>query len=78
MDSILVFESSSLLNLAIRLKLFLSSNSEARRALVENSISINKNKVDQNYIVSEKDLIKNKYVIINRGKKKTFILKAKV
>ena len=57
---------------------FLSSNSEARRALVENSISINKNKVDQNYIVSEKDLIRNKYVIINRGKKKTFILKAKV
>ena len=56
---------------------FLSSNSEARRALVENSISINKNKVDQNYIVSEKDLINNKYVIINRGKKKTFILKAK-
>ena len=57
---------------------FLSSNSEAKRALVENSISINKNKVDQNYIVSEKDLIRNKYVIINRGKKKTFILKAKV
>ena len=57
---------------------FLSSNSEARWALVENSISINKNKVDQNYIVSEKDLISNKYVIINRGKKKTFILKAKV
>ena len=54
---------------------FLSSNSEARRALVENSISINKNKVDQNYIVSEKDLIRNKYVIINRGKKKTFILR---
>ena len=57
---------------------FLSSNSEARRALVENSISINKNKVDQNYIVSEKDLIRNKFVIINRGKKKTFILKVKV
>ena len=57
---------------------FLSSNSEARRALVVNSISINKNKVDQNYIVSEKDLIRNKYIIINRGKKKTFILKAKV
>ena len=56
---------------------FLSSNSEARRALVENSISINKNKVDQNYIVSEKDLIKNKYVIINRGKKKTLHIESK-
>ena len=55
---------------------FLSSNSEARRSLSENSISINKKKVDQNYIVSKKDLIKNKYIVINRGKKKTFIVKA--
>tara|TARA_Y100000739_G_scaffold190949_1_gene170860 strand:- start:32 stop:1324 length:1293 start_codon:yes stop_codon:yes gene_type:complete len=55
---------------------FLSSNSDARRALSENSISINKNKVDQNYKVTEKDLIKNKYIVINRGKKKTFIVKA--
>ena len=38
---------------------FLSSNSEARRALVENSISINKNKVDQNYIVSEKEAVRS-------------------
>ena len=55
---------------------FLNSNSEARRALSENSISVNKNKIDQNYIISEKDLISNKYVIINRGRKRTFIIKA--
>ena len=54
---------------------FLTSNSDAKRALSENSIAVNKNKVGQDYIVSEKDLIKNKYIIINRGKKKTFIIK---
>ncbi len=55
---------------------FLSSNSDAKRALSENSIAVNKNKVDQDYVVGEKDLIKNKYIVINRGKKKTFIVKA--
>ena len=54
---------------------FLTSNSDAKRALSENSIAVNKNKVGQDYIVSEKDLIKNKYIVINRGKKKTFIIK---
>ena len=54
---------------------FLTSNLDAKRALRENSIAVNKNKVGQDYIVSEKDLIKNKYIVINRGKKKTFIIK---
>ncbi len=54
---------------------FLNSNSDAKRALSENSIAVNKNKVGQDYVVCEKDLIKNKYIVINRGKKKTFIIK---
>ncbi len=53
---------------------FLPSNSEARRALKENSISVNKEKVDENYNLSEADLLNEKFVIIERGKKKTFIL----
>ena len=56
---------------------FLSSNSDAKRALKENSISVNKKKVNEDYIVNKKDLIKEKYVIINRGKKSTFIIKVK-
>ena len=55
---------------------FLSSNSDAKRALGENSIAVNKNKVDKDYVVCEKDLIKNKYIVVNRGKKKTFLIKA--
>ena len=54
---------------------FLASNGEARRALKENSISVNKEKVTEAYTISSEDLINNTYVIINRGKKKTFILK---
>ena len=55
---------------------FLNSNGEARRALNENSISVNKEKVDAAYRITEKDLISDTYVVINRGKRKTFILKA--
>jgi len=56
---------------------FLSSNSDAKRALKENSISINKKKITEDYIVNKKDLIKEKYVIINRGKKSTFVIRIK-
>ena len=54
---------------------FLKSNSEARRALKENSISVNKIKVNEDYIIDNKDLISNKYIILNKGKKNTYIIK---
>jgi tyrosyl-tRNA synthetase len=54
---------------------FLNSNSEARRAIKENSISINKSKVKENYLIQTKDLINEKYVIINKGKRNTYIIK---
>ena len=54
---------------------FLKSNSEARRALKENSISVNKIKVDESYMIDTKDLISNKYIILNKGKKNTYIIK---
>lgn len=53
---------------------FLNSNSEAIRALKANSISVNKNKVDKNYMLTEKDLLNNKYVLINKGKKNTYLI----
>ena len=54
---------------------FLTSNGEARRALKENSISVNKEKVGEDYKISNSDLINNTYVIINRGKRSTFIIR---
>ncbi|OUR94664.1 tyrosine--tRNA ligase [Flavobacteriales bacterium 34_180_T64] len=54
---------------------FLASNGEARRALKENSVSINKEKVNESYLLTSEDLINNRYIILNRGKKSTFIIK---
>jgi len=54
---------------------FLASNGEARRALKENSISVNKEKVGESYKISSTDLINDSYVIVNRGKRSTFIIR---
>jgi len=55
---------------------FLPSNGEARRALKENSIAVNKEKVNDQYQLSFSDLINDTYIIINRGKRSTFIIRA--
>lgn len=54
---------------------FLNSNGEARRALKANSISVNKQKVGEDYLLSVSDLLNDKYVIINKGKRNTYILR---
>ena len=53
---------------------FLASNGEARRELKQNSISVNKEKVKEDYIISSEDLINNKFVLLQRGKKNYFVL----
>ena len=53
---------------------FLKSNGEARRALKENSISVNKEKVSEGYKITSSDLINNKFVLLQRGKKNYFVL----
>lgn len=53
---------------------FLKSNGEARRALKENSISVNKEKVQEGYMITKNDLINNKFVLLQRGKKNYFVL----
>jgi tyrosyl-tRNA synthetase len=54
---------------------FLASNGEARRALKENSVSVNKEKVNETYLIRVSDLINDTYIIINRGKRSTFIIR---
>jgi len=53
---------------------FLGSNGEARRELKQNSISVNKEKVAEDYLITEADLINNKFVLLQRGKKNYFVL----
>lgn len=53
---------------------FIVSNSEARRALKEKSIAVNKEKVEESYIIGEKDIIDDKFVLLQRGKKNYFVI----
>ncbi len=54
---------------------FLKSNGEARRALKENSIAVNKEKITDTYTISETDLINNEFVLLQRGKKNYFVIR---
>ncbi len=54
---------------------FLSSNADARRALKENAVAVNKEKVKEDYLLTPADLINNRYIILNKGKKNTYIIK---
>ena len=53
-----------------------TSKSEARRMLKEGSISINKAKVDENYTVTENDLLNKLYILVQKGKKNYYLVKA--
>lgn len=54
---------------------FLPSNAEARRALKENSIAINKDKVGETYQITTNDLINSQFVLLQRGKKNYFVVR---
>ncbi|HMK06093.1 MAG TPA: hypothetical protein VK476_01100, partial [Flavobacterium sp.] len=56
---------------------FLKSNGEARRALAENSIAVNKEKVAEDFMLGAKDLINDQFVLLQRGKKNYFVLRIK-
>ena len=53
---------------------FLPSKGEARRALKENSISVNKEKVGEDTVFSTEDLLNDRQLLLQRGKKKYFLL----
>lgn len=53
----------------------LNSKGEARRALKENSVSVNKEKINESSSISEADLLMDKYIVVQRGKKNYFLVK---
>jgi len=53
---------------------FLKSNGEARRELKGNAISVNKEKVNDQFQITAADLINDKYVLLGKGKKNNYIL----
>ncbi|QIH38706.1 tyrosine--tRNA ligase [Flavobacterium sp. Sr18] len=54
---------------------FLKSNGEARRALTANSISVNREKVAEDFVLSNKDLINNQFILLQSGKKNYFVVR---
>jgi len=64
-----------LVDLLVEKTSFLPSNKEARRAIKENSISLNKDKVTDELLVNKTHLVSDKYLLLQRGKKKYFLVK---
>ena len=54
---------------------FLPSKGEAKRALKEGSISVNRVKVDDARGVDTNDLINGRFILLQRGKKNYFLVK---
>lgn len=54
---------------------FLASNGEARRALKEGSVSVNKAKVDDSKTITSEDLVGESLVLVQRGKKNFYLLR---
>lgn len=54
---------------------FMKSNGEARRALTANSISVNREKVKEDFALSTKDLINEQFVLLQSGKKNYFVVR---
>ena len=67
-------EGCTAIDLLASLTGFLSSNGEARRALKENSISINKEKINESFTAQASDLIRDRYLLLQRGKKNYFLV----
>ncbi len=53
---------------------FMASNGEARRELKGNAISVNKEKVGEEFQLTQEHLINGRYVLLGKGKKNNYIL----
>ena len=50
------------------------SKGEARRMINSNAVSINKEKITDQFQLTEKHLLKKKYILIQKGKKNYFLI----
>ena len=54
-----------------------ASKGEVKRALKENSISLNKAKISDTYQVTEKDLLSDSIILVQKGKKNYYLVEVK-
>ena len=62
--------------LAVETNVF-ASKGEIKRALKENSISINKTKIPEGYSVTANDILAGSYIVVQKGKKNYYLIIAK-
>jgi tyrosyl-tRNA synthetase len=67
----------SIIDALVSASSFLASNGEAKRELKANAVSINKERVDEHFLIQEKDLINGRFVLIGKGKKINYLLLVK-
>jgi tyrosyl-tRNA synthetase len=51
------------------------SKGEARRMLKDNGVAVNKEKAKEEYQITTGDLLNNKYILVQKGKKNYFLVK---
>ncbi len=73
-DRSLVESGVSLVDLLSEHTGFLSSKGEARRAIKENAISVNKEKANDDQSIDSTHLVNEKYILLQRGKKNYFLV----
>ena len=54
---------------------FFKSNGEARRALTANSISVNREKIKEDFVLTANDLINGQFLLLQSGKKNYFVIR---
>ncbi len=67
---------SQIIELLVQKTQVFLSNGEARRMIKSNAVSLNKIKVTQDKVVDLEDLLNERYLLIQKGKKNYFLLKA--
>ncbi|MCR5861431.1 tyrosine--tRNA ligase [Flavobacterium sp. J372] len=53
------------------------SRGEARKSVIANAVAINKEKVAEGFVLSDKDIVLGKYILVQFGKKKYFVIEVK-
>ena len=77
LESSLLAKGINLVEFFVEHTSILKSNGEARRAIKENSLSINKAKVNDSSTITSADVLSSGYILAQRGKKNYFLVELK-
>ena len=65
---------SGILDIVAQKTQIFSSKGEARRMICSNAVSVNKEKISEDFHLTENDLLSKKYMLIQKGKKNYFLI----